>query len=84
MEGALERVVEEADRVLTSISNTNNAFHMLANTQFIENRTYQDDADVAKREKPEPKEKVNSGHNFYSFRGTVRCLDSEQYHMYSL
>ncbi|KAK3877552.1 hypothetical protein Pcinc_017738 [Petrolisthes cinctipes] len=57
VEGALERVVEEADRVLTSISNTNNAFHMLANTQFIENRTYQDDADVANREKPEPKEK---------------------------
>ncbi|XP_042212891.1 WASH complex subunit 2-like isoform X1 [Homarus americanus] len=60
VEGALEKVLEETDRVMTVISNTNNAFHMLANTQFIENRTYQDDADVV-REKTQPKEKPAAG-----------------------
>ncbi|XP_045582280.2 WASH complex subunit 2 isoform X1 [Procambarus clarkii] len=48
VEGTLKKVLEETDRVMTTISNTNNAFHMLANTQFIENRTYQDDADLVK------------------------------------
>lgn len=57
VEGALKKVLEDTDRVMTAISNTNNAFHMLANTQFIENRTYQDDADVV-REKPDAVEKV--------------------------
>lgn len=57
MEETLERVLEDTDRIVTNIANTNNAFHMLANTQFIENRTYQDDADVA-REKQETTEKV--------------------------
>lgn len=57
VEEALEKVVEDSDRIATNIANINNAFHMLANTQFIENRTYQDDADVA-REKQETSEKV--------------------------
>ncbi|KAK8390909.1 hypothetical protein O3P69_016932 [Scylla paramamosain] len=56
VEGALERSLEDADRLVTTIANTNNAFHMLANTQFIENRTYQDDADLV-REKKEVSEK---------------------------
>ncbi|XP_050734382.1 WASH complex subunit 2-like isoform X2 [Eriocheir sinensis] len=56
VEEALERVLEDTDCIVTNIANTNNAFHMLANTQFIENRTYQDDADIA-REKQETSEK---------------------------
>lgn len=56
VEGVLERALGDADRLVTTIANTNNAFHMLANTQFIENRTYQDDADVV-REKKEVSEK---------------------------
>lgn len=58
MEEALEKVLEDTDCIVTNIANTNNAFHMLANTQFIENRTYQDDADTA-REKQETSEKVS-------------------------
>lgn len=57
VEGALKKVLEETDSVMTAISNTNNSFHQLANTQFIENRTYQDDADVA-RDEPDKQEKV--------------------------
>nr|XP_027213730.1 WASH complex subunit 2-like [Penaeus vannamei] len=56
VEGALKKVLEETDSVMTAISNTNNSFHQLANTQFIENRTYQDDADVA-RDEPDKQEK---------------------------
>ncbi|XP_063604259.1 WASH complex subunit 2C-like [Penaeus indicus] len=56
VEGALKKVLDETDSVLTAISNTNNSFHQLANTQFIENRTYQDDADVA-RDEPDKQEK---------------------------
>ncbi|XP_047498184.1 WASH complex subunit 2-like [Penaeus chinensis] len=57
VEGALKKVLDETDSVMTAISNTNNSFHQLANTQFIENRTYQDDADVA-RDEPDKQEKV--------------------------
>lgn len=57
VEETFERVLEDTDRIVTNIANTNNAFHMLANTQFIENRTYQDDADIA-REKQASLEKV--------------------------
>ena len=69
MEGALERALEDADRLVTTIANTNNAFHMLANTQFIENRTYQDDADIV-REKKEVSEKVCICAKKFQF---VRC-----------
>ncbi|KAK7076086.1 hypothetical protein SK128_006483 [Halocaridina rubra] len=57
VEGMLQKVLEETDRVSAAIHNTSNSFHMLANTQFIENRTYQDDADVAKNKAPEPQSK---------------------------
>nr|XP_053657544.1 WASH complex subunit 2-like [Cherax quadricarinatus] len=61
VEGALKRVLEESDRVFTTISNTNNAFHMLANTQFIENRTYQDeDVVVAAETTPSVPESAGS------------------------
>ncbi|XP_068215462.1 WASH complex subunit 2 isoform X2 [Palaemon carinicauda] len=57
VEGMLQKVLEETDRVSATIINTSNSFHMLANTQFIENRTYQDDADVAKVNAPAPEAK---------------------------
>ncbi|KAK8753449.1 hypothetical protein OTU49_004503, partial [Cherax quadricarinatus] len=60
VEGALKRVLEESDRVFTTISNTNNAFHMLANTQFIENRTYQDEDVVAAETTPSVPESAGS------------------------
>ena len=59
VEGALEKVFEEAERLSVSISNTNNSFLMLANTQFVESRTYQDDDENQNVDKKENKEEVS-------------------------
>ncbi|XP_076066562.1 uncharacterized protein LOC143039962 isoform X2 [Oratosquilla oratoria] len=46
VEAALKKVVQDSETLGIGIANTNNAFHMLANSQFIENRTYQDDVHI--------------------------------------
>ena len=59
VEGALEKVFEEAERLSVSISNTNNSFLMLANTQFVESRTYQDDDESQITDKKPTTEEVS-------------------------
>lgn len=57
-EKALDTLAEEISTLTSDINTTNNKFLCLANTQFVENRVYEDDDKETPQDESPPKNQV--------------------------
>lgn len=56
----MDSLVEEVNTLTSDVNTTNNKFLCLANTQFVENRVYDDDDKETPQDEPVPEKKVSS------------------------
>lgn len=59
-EKSLDTLAEEISTLTSDVNTTNNKFLCLANTQFVENRVYDDDDKETPQDEPVPKTQVLS------------------------